>query len=637
MDLRFIVFPRRSKSGNDVGRLVDPQALGGNMDDLRGECSTLYHWLTNSDAPQDIMQVSDGLSTEIDRSHSIDVSYLDDDSDFEDEDDCEEIMNPFTVDRKVRALLNKLTDTQFVPISNQLIAWANKSEIESDGRTLIHIIRLVFEKAMNEPMYTGLYARLCRTMMEQISPGVQDEQIRDAAGAPIPGGHLFRKCLLIRCQGDFERGFETRDTGKIDLFSSTYYAAKQRGLGLIKFIGELFKLQMLTERIMHECIKKLLGNVEDPDERDLESLCMLLTTVGQLIDTPQARPHMDVYFDRMQGLCTNPNVTLRMQFVLEDVIALRERKWVPSERPSPLMSFLGLRDTTKVSPPSLGRNAAAIQTHQTTRNTHKSSGNLHYTAWRRAAAPSTPKSPPDPPAASGSHMKDPARQPPRNSDSEAPSPSLDVFVKGAAGPTWHAFVYYLCHGTIVFAPLRSEGEVLRRAFIEDYCTRNPHLPPPCSSKSIYRLAVMLNVPKLKALALGDLASRLNASNVVDEYFTAFTHRYPEITQLEESILRKHQSDIIANMQSLAAKGYLTGSPEPHSLSKHIGEMIVTWTPERAPKNSQHFLRPTLGKLFLCCAMYALCIRYYLYLPPTQRTELIRKWLPVDSFTHTNES
>lgn len=272
VDFRFIVFPRRSKSGNDVGRLVDPQALGGNMDDLQGECSTLYHWLTSSDAPQDIMQVSDGLSTEIDRSHSIDVSYLDDDSDFEDEDDCEEIMNPFTVDRKVRALLNKLTDTQFVPTSNQLIAWTNKSEIESDGRTLIQIIRLVFEKAMNEPMYTGLYARLCRTMMEQISPGVQDEQIRDAAGAPVPGGQLFRKYLLIRCQGDFERGFETRDTGKSDLFSSTYYSAKQRGLGLIKFIGELFKLQMLTERIMHECIKKLLGNVEDPDERDLESL-----------------------------------------------------------------------------------------------------------------------------------------------------------------------------------------------------------------------------------------------------------------------------------------------------------------------------------------------------------------------------
>jgi hypothetical protein len=39
---------------------------------------------------------------------------------------------------------------------------------------------------------------------------------------------------------------------------------KQHGLGLIKFIGELFKLQMLTERIMHECAKKLLGNVDNP-------------------------------------------------------------------------------------------------------------------------------------------------------------------------------------------------------------------------------------------------------------------------------------------------------------------------------------------------------------------------------------
>jgi translation initiation factor 4G len=39
------------------------------------------------------------------------------------------------------------------------------------------------------------------------------------------------------------------------LYSDEYYAvqkAKRQGLGL-KFIGELFKLQMLTERIMHDC------------------------------------------------------------------------------------------------------------------------------------------------------------------------------------------------------------------------------------------------------------------------------------------------------------------------------------------------------------------------------------------------
>ena len=104
------------------------------------------------------------------------------------------------------------------------------------------------------------------------------------------------------------------------LYSEEYYAAqkaKQRGLGLIKFIGELFKLQMLTERIMHECVKKLLGNVDNPEEEEIESLCKLLTTVGIILDTQKARAHMDVYFSQMKELTKSLHVTPHMQFMLQ--------------------------------------------------------------------------------------------------------------------------------------------------------------------------------------------------------------------------------------------------------------------------------------------------------------------------------
>ena len=74
---------------------------------------------------------------------------------------------------------------------------------------------------------------------------------------------------------------------------------------------------MLTERIMHECVKKLLGNVDNPEEEEIESLCKLLTTVGQILDTPKARAHMDVYFSRMKELTKSPNVNSRMQFMLQ--------------------------------------------------------------------------------------------------------------------------------------------------------------------------------------------------------------------------------------------------------------------------------------------------------------------------------
>jgi translation initiation factor 4G len=257
------------------------------------------------------------------------------------------------VDRKVKALLNKLTMEKFDSISDQIIDWANRSEKEKDGRTLIQVIRLVFEKATDEATWSEMYARLCRKMMEQISPKVQDDGIRNPEGKPIAGGQLFRKYLLNRCQEDFERGWvakeataaaaatkaledqaakaasEKKEGGEnneeIALYSEEYYAAqkaKRQGLGLIKFIGELFKLQMLTERIMHECVKKLLGNVENPEEEEIESLCKLLSTVGQILDTNKARAHMDVYFSRMRELSNHPNVSSRVQFVVQVNVTL---------------------------------------------------------------------------------------------------------------------------------------------------------------------------------------------------------------------------------------------------------------------------------------------------------------------------
>jgi translation initiation factor 4G len=255
--------------------------------------------------------------------------------------------SPEMVERKVKGLLNKLTMERFDSISDQIIAWANKSEREKDGRTLIQVIKLVFEKATDEATFSEMYARLCRKMMEQISPKVQDDGIKNSEGKPFAGGHLFRKYLLNRCQEDFERGWAAKDATaaaaatkanedkavkeanemtkggggeESELYSEEYYAAakaKRRGLGLIRFIGELFKLQMLTERIMHECIKKLLGNVENPEEEEIESLCKLLTTVGSLLDTQKARAHLDVYFSRMRELTKNKNVNSRMMFMLQ--------------------------------------------------------------------------------------------------------------------------------------------------------------------------------------------------------------------------------------------------------------------------------------------------------------------------------
>lgn len=245
------------------------------------------------------------------------------------------------IDRKVRALLNKLTPENFDSISDQIITWANKSEHEKDGHTLIRVIKLVFEKATDEAKFSEMYARLCRKMMEQISPNISDESL----DKPITGGQLFRKYLLNRCQEDFERGWNatraaaaaaaakagedqaTKEAnekkaskpGEEELYSDEYYVAqkaKRQGLGLVCLIGELFKLQMLTEKIMHGCIKKFLKDVDNPEEADIESLCTLLKIIGKSLDKEKAIFHMNVYFDRIGEISNKENIPFRMKSML---------------------------------------------------------------------------------------------------------------------------------------------------------------------------------------------------------------------------------------------------------------------------------------------------------------------------------
>ncbi|RHZ70427.1 hypothetical protein Glove_271g17 [Diversispora epigaea] len=244
-----------------------------------------------------------------------------------------------TVQRKVKALLNKLTLEKFDSISGQIIDFGNKSRDEREGRILREVIRLIFENSCDEPSFSQMYAQLCRKMMESIDIEIIDENVKNADGKFIQGGTLFRKYLLNRCQEGFEKGWKvnvplpSNEKGEPDLMS--YYTAaksKRRGLGLIRFIGELFKLNMLTERIMHSCIKKFLtvsSNPETPEEEEIESLCTLLNTIGQQLDHNKAKIHMDTYFNRMEDISRNPKISNRMRFMLQDVIELRNNNWIP--------------------------------------------------------------------------------------------------------------------------------------------------------------------------------------------------------------------------------------------------------------------------------------------------------------------
>ena len=102
--------------------------------------------------------------------------------------------------------------------------------------------------------------------------------------------------------------------------------ARRRSLGNIKFIGESFKLKMLTEAITHGCVVKLLKN---HDEESLECLCRLLTTIGKDLDFEKAKPRMDQYFNQTEKIIKEKKTSPRIRSMLQDVLDLRRSNRVP--------------------------------------------------------------------------------------------------------------------------------------------------------------------------------------------------------------------------------------------------------------------------------------------------------------------
>ena len=124
---------------------------------------------------------------------------------------------------------------------------------------------------------------------------------------------------------------------------------RKRSLGNIRFIGELFKLSMLSETIMHECITRLLKS--SSDEESLECFGKLIMTTGKDLDRPRAKVGgagvcgqrlivllvcqnmIDAYFKRIDDIVKKGRISSRIKFMLQDVQELKRNNWVPRARP----------------------------------------------------------------------------------------------------------------------------------------------------------------------------------------------------------------------------------------------------------------------------------------------------------------
>lgn len=287
-----------------------------------------------------------------------------------------------TLKRKFRSILNKLTPDNFSSLAERV----SDLNIDTEPK-LADVIDIVFAKALAEPGYCVLYGQMCSHLKKITIASNTNSNTNNPASTN--NSTNFGNTLLRRCQIQFNTDIyngldlagreekiqnETDPEVKKQLTVELYedkYRCRMRGLGLIKFIGELYKIDMLNYKIMMDCIGRLLSDASD---ETLECLCDLLTTIGGKLEhdhtvskerakekgksnakayaggvktaasvvagsasTPQpdhSEHSLDDVFKKLHKLRKeNPDLSTRIKFKILDTCELREKhNWEPKNR-----------------------------------------------------------------------------------------------------------------------------------------------------------------------------------------------------------------------------------------------------------------------------------------------------------------
>ncbi|CEM18459.1 unnamed protein product [Vitrella brassicaformis CCMP3155] len=229
------------------------------------------------------------------------------------------------IERDAKSKLNKLTIEKFEVIAEKLAQQGEQLQSEEE---LDLFVAIVFEKAVSEPNFSEMYADLCQILRWR-SPEFPHEKEK---------GKTFYRALLNKCQEEFEKLPETKmtlsDEDKAKLSSDDQEIKlkklKDRILGNIKFIGELFLRRLLSAKVVKEVVTSLIGADASysPEELFIECLCKLITTIGSTLESTDAGKQLLTHFSsRMKELKAQDKYSKRIKFALQDVLDLRQNDW----------------------------------------------------------------------------------------------------------------------------------------------------------------------------------------------------------------------------------------------------------------------------------------------------------------------
>jgi translation initiation factor 4G len=213
---------------------------------------------------------------------------------------------------QIRGILNKLSASNFNELANEFIQLNIRSRDH-----LMSLVDIIFKKAIVESKFNEIYAKLC---YELASYYIEDNDDKV----------YFRELLLNKCQQMFEESANIKILDRSVTVPVTVpvietFKSKEQITGCIKFIGELYNINLLTNKVVYSCFLILLSKVSPGNMYTIDCICTLMQTINVKFVSSAPNEASSIY-DRIEKLKNSDSTEKKDKFALMDILDLRKSK-----------------------------------------------------------------------------------------------------------------------------------------------------------------------------------------------------------------------------------------------------------------------------------------------------------------------
>jgi transcription termination factor NusB/archaellum component FlaC len=223
--------------------------------------------------------------------------------------------------KEIKSTLNKLSPNNLAKLTQNILETCKKSH-----DCLKLVVSGIFEKAWSEKKYTQMYSDICKTLKS----GLEGYRYPDIDPAKLPETrNYFKYELLYMCEETFNKNHQEEipasltEEQRIDRLKKL----KDKTLGNVRFIGELFNVNLITAKIVLECVTGLIDLFESENNQDrLEGACLLLQTGGTSFERSKLLQETNKVYDRLTQI-SSKEISSKNRFKIMDLKEFRDSGW----------------------------------------------------------------------------------------------------------------------------------------------------------------------------------------------------------------------------------------------------------------------------------------------------------------------